>query len=391
MATQIKPQQHLQFFYIAAAFLGLLIVQDYLAKSGSDTQMLPYSQFQDMLHAGKLEDIVVDANRIQGTIKGPEKGKAAHFSTVRVDGALAQTLSADHVTFSGAPPPGWFSSAIGWIAPLALFWGVWFFVGKKIASRSAGGLGGGLGGLMNIGRSRARVYAESDTKTRFADMAGADEAKEELMEIVEFLKAPERYGRLGAHIPKGVLLVGPPGTGKTLLARAVAGEADVPFFSISGSEFVEMIVGVGASRVRDMFTQARAKAPAIIFIDEIDTLGGARTGPAMGGHDEKEQTLNQLLSEMDGFDATSGLVIIGATNRPEVLDPALLRPGAFRPPGAGGPARSQGPGADPQDLSRQDHPGARHRAGCDRPVDPGLHGSRPGQPGERSRPARHPP
>ncbi len=329
MATKIKPQQHLQIFYIAAAFLGLLIVQDYLSTIGSGTQVLPYSQFEDMLHAGKLDNIVVDANRIQGTIKAPEKGKAAQFSTVRVDGALAQTLSADHVTFSGAPPPGWFSSAIGWIAPLALFWGVWFFVGKKIASRSGGGLGGGFGGLMNIGRSRARVYAESDTKTRFADMAGADEAKEELMEIVEFLKAPERYSRLGAHIPKGVLLVGPPGTGKTLLARAVAGEADVPFFSISGSEFVEMIVGVGASRVRDMFTQARAKAPAIIFIDEIDTLGGARSGPAMGGHDEKEQTLNQLLSEMDGFDATSGLVIIGATNRPEVLDPALLRPGRF--------------------------------------------------------------
>jgi cell division protease FtsH len=329
MATQIKPQQHFQFFYIAAAFLGLLIVQDYLSTNGNNTQVLPYSQFLDMLHGGKLEDIVVDASRIQGTIKAPEKGKPAHFSTLRVEGALAQTLSADHVTFSGAPPPGWFSTALGWIAPLALFWGVWFFVGKKFASGSAGGMGGGLGGLMNIGRSRARVYAESDTKTRFADMAGADEAKEELMEIVEFLKAPERYGRLGAHIPKGVLLVGPPGTGKTLLARAVAGEAGVPFFSISGSEFIEMIVGVGASRVRDMFTQARAKAPAIIFIDEIDTLGGARNGPSMGGHDEKEQTLNQLLSEMDGFDPSSGLVIIGATNRPEVLDPALLRPGRF--------------------------------------------------------------
>ena len=333
MATQIKPQQHFQFFYIAAAFLGLLIVQDYLSTVSSNTQVLPYSQFLDMLHGGKLEDIVVDANRIQGTIKAPEKGKAAHFSTLRVEGALAQTLSADHVTFSSAPPPGWFSTALGWLAPLALFWGVWFFVGKKIAARSGGGMGsgmgGGLGGLMNIGRSRARIYAESDTKTRFVDMAGADEAKEELMEIVEFLKAPERYGRLGAHIPKGVLLVGPPGTGKTLLARAVAGEAGVPFFSISGSEFIEMIVGVGASRVRDMFSQARAKAPAIIFIDEIDTLGGARTGPSMGGHDEKEQTLNQLLSEMDGFDSSSGLVIIGATNRPEVLDPALLRPGRF--------------------------------------------------------------
>ncbi len=329
MATPIKPRQHFQFFYIAAAFLGLLVVQDYLSSmGGAHSQVLPYSQFMGMLHDGKLDNLVVDPNRISGDFKTPEKGKPTQFSTVRVDPGLAQSLSGDHVTFAGAPPPGWFSSAIGWVAPLALFWGVWFFIGRRMASGSGGGMGG-FGGLMNIGRSRARVYAESDTKTRFVDMAGADEAKDELMEIVDFLKAPERYGRLGAHIPKGVLLVGPPGTGKTLLARAVAGESGVPFFSISGSEFVEMIVGVGAARVRDMFKQARAQAPAIIFIDEIDAMGGARNGPAMGGHDEKEQTLNQLLSEMDGFDPTSGLVIIGATNRPEVLDPALLRPGRF--------------------------------------------------------------
>jgi cell division protease FtsH len=326
MATPVKPQQHFQIVYILAAFVALLIVQDYLSEVGSNIQVLPYSQFQDMLHAGKLDDLVVDTTHIQGSIKSAEKGKPTRFTTFRVDPALAQSLAADHVTFSAAPPPGWLSSAIGWIAPLALFWGVWWFMSRRMAS-GTGGMG--LGGMMNIGRSRARVYAESDTKTRFIDMAGADEAKDELREIVEFLKAPERYGRLGAHIPKGVLLVGPPGTGKTLLARAVAGESGVPFFSISGSEFVEMIVGVGASRVRDMFAQARAKAPAIIFIDEIDTLGGARTGPAMGGHDEKEQTLNQLLSEMDGFDPSSGLIIIGATNRPEVLDPALLRPGRF--------------------------------------------------------------
>ena len=329
MATPIKPQHHFQFFYILAAFLGLLMVQDYLSTIGANTQVLPYSQFIEMLHAGKVDHLVIDSNRIRGDIKSPEKGKPAQFSTVRVNPGLAQALSADHVTFSAAPPPGWLSSAIGWVAPLALFWGLWIFLGRRLASGMGGGLGGGMGGLMNIGRSRARVYSESDTKIRFSDMAGADEAKDELMEIVDFLKAPERYGRLGAHIPKGVLLVGPPGTGKTLLARAVAGESGVPFFSISGSEFVEMIVGVGASRVRDMFKQAREKAPAIIFIDEIDALGGARNGPAMGGHDEKEQTLNQLLSEMDGFDPTSGLVIIGATNRPEVLDLALLRPGRF--------------------------------------------------------------
>ena len=329
MAAPTKPPQHFQYFFIMIALLGVFLFQDYMSGFGEKAQTLPYSQFQDMLHTGKLDNLVVSANRIDGSIKSPEKGKPAKFSTIRIDPALAQTLSADHVTFSGSPPAGWFSSALGWLAPLALFWGMWFVIGRRMASGTGGGLGSGLGGLMNLGRSRARVYAESDTKTRFVDMAGADEAKDELMEIVEFLKAPERYGRLGAHIPKGVLLIGPPGTGKTLLARAVAGESGVPFFSIAGSEFVEMIVGVGASRVRDMFTQARAKAPAIIFIDEIDTLGGARSGPSMGGHDEKEQTLNQLLSEMDGFDPASGLVIIGATNRPEVLDPALLRPGRF--------------------------------------------------------------
>ncbi len=328
MPAPVKREHHFGFFYILAAFLGLMAVQDFMATAGRGVETLPYSRFETMLHAGQLEDLVVSADRIEGKIKAPAKGKPDRFSTVRVDPGLAQSLAADHVTFSGSPPAGWLASAIGWIAPLAIFWGAWFLIGRRMASGMGGGLGG-AGGLMNIGRSRARVYAETDTKTRFPDVAGADEAKDELMEIVEFLKAPQRYGRLGAHIPKGVLLVGPPGTGKTLLARAVAGESGVPFFSISGSEFVEMIVGVGASRVRDMFKQAREKAPAIIFIDEIDTLGGARNGPAMGGHDEKEQTLNQLLSEMDGFDPTSGLVIIGATNRPEVLDPALLRPGRF--------------------------------------------------------------
>ncbi len=328
-ATKLKPEHHFHLWYWVVAFLALLLVQDYLGGLSGSVQTLPYSQFQDMLHAGKLDQLVVGPERIEGIVKDAAKDKPARFTTIRVNPELATTLGADHVTFSGSPPPGWLQSAIGWVAPLALFWGAWFFISRRMAS--GGGLGGlgGMGGLMNIGRSRAKVYAESDTKTRFGDVAGADEAKDELQEIVEFLKAPEKYGRLGAHIPKGVLLVGPPGTGKTLLARAVAGESGVPFFSISGSEFVEMIVGVGASRVRDMFKQAREKAPAIIFIDEIDAMGGARNGPSMGGHDEKEQTLNQMLSEMDGFDPTSGLVIIGATNRPEVLDPALLRPGRF--------------------------------------------------------------
>ena len=211
------------------------------------------------------------------------------------------------------------------MVPGLVFVGLWFFVIRRFADKQ-----GGIGGLMSIGKSRAKVYVQTDTGVSFADVAGVDEAKDELMEVVDFLKHPKEYGRLGAHIPKGVLLVGPPGTGKTLLAKAVAGEARVPFFSISGSEFVEMFVGVGAARVRDLFEQARAKAPAIIFIDELDALGRARGAfPGLGGHDEKEQTLNQLLSEMDGFDASVGLMILAATNRPEVLDPALLRAGRF--------------------------------------------------------------
>ncbi len=201
---------------------------------------------------------------------------------------------------------------------------IWGIIAKRMAGQS------GLGGFLTVGKSKAKVYVETDTKTTFDDVAGVDEAKEELREVVGFLKDPQKYTRLGGHLPKGVLLVGPPGTGKTLLARAVAGEAGVPFFSINGSEFVEMFVGVGAARVRDLFEQARQRAPAIIFIDELDALGRARGAyPMGGGHDEKEQTLNQLLVEMDGFDSSKGLMLLAATNRPEILDPALLRAGRF--------------------------------------------------------------
>src|SRR6516165_9747563 len=243
------------------------------------------------------------------------------FVTNRVDPALAATLAHENISFSGAASSGAFSALLGWLLPLLLFVSVYYLM--------AGG-GGRAGGLLAVGKSKARVYAENDVPVRFKDVAGVDEAKAELKELVDFLKAPADYGRLGAHIPKGVLLVGPPGTGKTLLARAVAGEAGVRFFSISGSEFVEMFVGVGAARVRDLFEQARTQAPAIIFIDELDSLGRARgiAGYA-GGHDEKEQTLNQLLVEMDGFDSRTGVVIVAATNRPEILDPALLRAGRF--------------------------------------------------------------
>jgi cell division protease FtsH len=218
-----------------------------------------------------------------------------------------------------------FSTLLSWIIPILLFFAVWLFLMRRFS----GQLGAG-GGLMSIGKSKAKVYVETDTKTTFADVAGVEEAKAELRETAEFLKNPDKYGRLGTRMPKGILLVGPPGTGKTLLARAVAGEAGVPFFSISGSDFVEMFVGVGAARVRDLFEQARQRAPAIVFIDELDALGRARgASPFVGGHDEKEQTLNQLLVEMDGFDPTSGIVLLAATNRPEVLDPALLRAGRF--------------------------------------------------------------
>jgi cell division protease FtsH len=246
------------------------------------------------------------------------------FITTRVEPDLARNLQQHGVVVTGEIESTFLRDLLSWIVPVALFVGVWMFVIRRMG-------GGAGGGLMQIGKSKAKVYVETDTKVTFDDVAGVDEAKAELQEIIDFLRNPQDYSRLGGRMPKGVLLVGPPGTGKTLLARAVAGEAKVPFFSISGSEFVELFVGVGAARVRDLFEQARAKAPAIIFIDELDALGRARgLGPMMGGgHDEKEQTLNQLLAELDGFDPSTGVVLLAATNRPEILDPALLRAGRF--------------------------------------------------------------
>ena len=238
---------------------------------------------------------------------------------------LAQELRQYDVEYGGKIESNWLQLLLSWILPFVLFLAIWMYIIRRFSGKQ--GIGGGL---MAVGKSKAKIYVETDTQVSFDDVAGVDEAKAELQEIVAFLKEPASYGRLGAHVPKGVLLVGPPGTGKTLLARAVAGEAGVPFFSISGSEFVEMFVGVGAARVRDLFDQARTNAPCIIFIDELDALGRARGfGPSMGGHDEKEQTLNQLLSELDGFDPQQGVVLLAATNRPEILDPALLRAGRF--------------------------------------------------------------
>jgi cell division protease FtsH len=311
--------------YVLLAALGVLVVQDWWIRSQA-VATIPYSQFQKLVREDRIARVVVSDNQIQGEYKEPVDGKK-RFVTTRVEQDLAKELDEHGVEYAGRFENTVVPLILSWVVPIALFFGIWVFLGRRMAKQ----LGGPGGGLMSIGKSKAKVYVETDTKVTFDDVAGVEESKEELKEIVAFLKDPKGYGRLGARMPKGVLLVGPPGTGKTLLAKAVAGEASVPFFSISGSEFVEMFVGVGAARVRDLFEQARAKAPAIIFIDELDALGRARaTVPGLGGgHDEKEQTLNQLLVELDGFDPSAGIVLLGATNRPEVLDPALLRAGRF--------------------------------------------------------------
>ncbi len=307
---------------IAAVFATLLLLALFGRQAAQDVKTIPYSEFQTELAAGQLADLTVTDNEVTGHYKNPPKDGPSQFVTERVDPALASQLAKAGVTYSGTAAPGLFGNLLSWVFPLLMFGALWYFM--------LGGRGGPAGGMLSVGKSRARVYAESDVGVKFSDVAGVEEAKAELKEVVDFLKDPAAYGRLGAHIPKGLLLVGPPGTGKTLLARAVAGEAGVPFFSISGSEFVEMFVGVGAARVRDLFEQARRSAPAIIFIDELDSLGRARNAAIPGGgNDEKEQTLNQLLAEMDGFDPSIGVVLLAATNRPEILDPALLRAGRF--------------------------------------------------------------
>jgi cell division protease FtsH len=321
----VNKKTSFNFVYVLLALLGVVMIQDYVARSQA-VASIPYSQFQQLVREDKVLSVLVDDERISGDLKEPLDGRK-RFVTVRVDDALAKELDQHGVRYEGRFENTIVPVILGWVAPIVLFFAVWMFLSRRMAKQ----LGGPGGGLMAIGKSKAKVYVETDTKTTFADVAGVDEAKQELEEIVRFLKDPKGYGRLGARMPKGVLLVGPPGTGKTLLAKAVAGEAGVPFFSISGSEFVEMFVGVGAARVRDLFEQARLKAPAIIFIDELDALGRARASMPgmMGGHDEKEQTLNQLLVELDGFDPASGIVLLAATNRPEILDPALLRAGRF--------------------------------------------------------------
>jgi cell division protease FtsH len=315
-------KEHINFWYVAGAILLMLFIQSLYLQNTRPTQ-IPYSRFETLLNDNKIKEVAISQNQIQGTLKEAEPDGLKDFITTRVQPpSFADALNQHGVTYSGVIESHWIADLLSWILPAIFFVGIWMFAIRRMGQ-------GGLGGLMTIGKSRAKIYVEKETKVTFADVAGVDEAKDELVEIVNFLKDPKTYGRLGGRAPKGVLLVGPPGTGKTLLARAVAGEAGVPFFSISGAEFVEMFVGVGAARVRDLFEQARQHAPAIIFIDELDALGRARGPFSMGGQDEKEQTLNQLLAELDGFDPSSGLVLLGATNRPEILDPALLRAGRF--------------------------------------------------------------
>ena len=316
-----KTRWNLAYWLIA--LMLLLTLQDWW-QTARTVEPVPYSAFEQALEDGRVAEVLVSDTTLTGKLKTPDaKGKTVIIAT-RIEPDLAARLSQYGVPYTRVIESTFLHDVLSWVLPAVAFFAVWFFLFRRFAEKQ------GMGGFMTIGKSRAKVYVEKDTGVTFADVAGVDEAKAELAEVVNFLKAPQEYGRLGARIPKGVLLVGPPGTGKTLLAKAVAGEAAVPFFSISGSEFVEMFVGVGAARVRDLFEQAREKAPAIIFIDELDALGRARgaAGP-IGGHDEREQTLNQLLTEMDGFDSSVGLVILAATNRPEILDPALLRAGRF--------------------------------------------------------------
>jgi len=306
---------------------ALLLFSSLFPNQNMQIPRVPYSLFIDQVNDGEVKRAYITQEQIRYELNGAEEGAPSVLATTPIfDMDLPQRLESKGVEFAAAPPkkPNFFSTILSWVVPPLIF----ILVLQFFARRSMGG--GGAQGALSFTKSKAKVYVPDDeSKVTFADVAGVDEAKDELTEIVDFLKKPERYTDIGARIPKGVLLVGPPGTGKTLLAKAVAGEAGVPFFSISGSEFVEMFVGVGASRVRDLFEQAKKNAPCIVFIDEIDAVGRQRGAGMGGGNDEREQTLNQLLTEMDGFEGNSGIIIVAATNRPDVLDSALMRPGRF--------------------------------------------------------------
>jgi cell division protease FtsH len=307
-------------WWVIIGLLAFFIFMNFMGKKPIAT--IAYSDFKQWLAEGRIKKVSVQQEKIAGEAQSPtDSTKIVPFETIRVEDAdLVKEMQAKGIKFEGKLESEWMKGLLIWLIPLGVFFLFWSFILRRMGSQ---------GGIMSIGKSKAKVYVESATKVTFQDVAGLDEAVEELREVVEFLKTPQKFKSLGGTIPKGVLLVGPPGTGKTLLARAVAGEAKVPFFSLSGSDFVEMFVGVGAARVRDLFQQASAKAPCIVFIDELDALGKSRGMNPWGGHDEREQTLNQLLVEMDGFDPNAGVILMSATNRPEILDLALLRPGRF--------------------------------------------------------------
>ncbi len=315
-------QKHYRFsvWYVLLGIWIVLILQNLIFQAFA-VKVVPYSQFLDLLKNDRVAEVAITQNQIQGRLVGQDGKPGERFRTIRVDPEISQLLAEHNVTFKGEIESTFLRDLLSWVVPIAIFVGIWLFMMRRMTSQQSG--------FMALGKNKAKIYVEEDLQVRFDDAAGVDEAKQELVEVIDFLKEPERFTRLGGKMPRGILLVGPPGTGKTLLARAVAGESGVPFFSMSGSEFVEMFVGVGAARVRDLFVQAKEKAPCIIFIDELDALGKARGVGMTGGHDEREQTLNQLLVEMDGFDPQVGVILMAATNRPEILDPALLRPGRF--------------------------------------------------------------
>ncbi len=320
-------EKHHQFslWYVLLGVWAVLIIQNILFHFFS-IETIPYSKFLDLVHEGKIAEVAISQNQIQGRMiaekggpDGPGKGK--QFRTVRVDPEISQLLAQNNITFKGEIESTFFRDLLSWVVPIFVFVGVWLFIMRRMMGQQPG--------FMSLGKNKAKIYMHEDLNVTFDDVAGVDESKTEMMEVIEYLKNPFKFTKIGGMIPRGILLVGPPGTGKTMLAKAAAGESGVPFFSLSGSEFVEMFVGLGAARVRDLFDQAKQKAPCIIFIDELDALGKARGFGNMGGHDEREQTLNQLLVEMDGFDPQIGVILMAATNRPEILDPALLRPGRF--------------------------------------------------------------
>ncbi len=315
-----RKKFHFSLWYFLMALMALSLVHDYLLASRINT--ITYSEFKEYVHEGRVGDLTLKPQQITGELTETVDGEPRPFVTVRVDDrGLVALLDEKGIKYTGRYENRWIATLLAWVFPLFFFLIIWRYLMGRMA--------GGPQGVLSVGKSRAKIYAEKEVKVTFGDVAGIDEAKRELEEIIEFLRTPEKFTRLGGKIPKGVLLVGAPGTGKTLLARAVAGESAVPFYSISGSDFVEMFVGVGAARVRDLFGQAKENAPCIIFLDELDALGKARGVGHFGGHEEREQTLNQLLVEMDGFDPNAGVIIMAATNRPEILDPALLRPGRF--------------------------------------------------------------